>query len=80
MVAYVDEGITLRERGIRLPIIVLNPSPDSFGKMADYRLEPELYSFRLLQSFIDEMPYLPQVPPVHPEARHRHAPPGLRGG
>ena len=65
MVAYVDEGITLRERGIRLPIIVLNPSPDSFGKMADYRLEPELYSFRLLQSFIDEMPYLPQVPPVH---------------
>ena len=65
MVAYVDEGITLRERGIRLPIIVLNPSPDSFGKMADYRLEPELYSFRLLQSFIDEMPYLPHVPPVH---------------
>ena len=65
MVAYVDEGITLRERGIRLPIIVLNPSPDSFGKMADYRLEPELYSFRLLQSFIDEMPYLSQVPPVH---------------
>jgi alanine racemase len=65
MVAYVDEGITLRERGIRLPIIVLNPSPDSFGKMADYRLEPELYGFRLLQSFIDEMPYLPHVPPVH---------------
>ncbi len=65
MVAYVDEGITLRERGIRLPIIVLNPSSDSFGKMADYRLEPELYSFRLLQSFIDEMPYLPHVPPVH---------------
>ncbi|MGB3777924.1 MAG: bifunctional UDP-N-acetylmuramoyl-tripeptide:D-alanyl-D-alanine ligase/alanine racemase [Tunicatimonas sp.] len=65
MVAYVDEGITLRERGIRLPIIVLNPSPDSFGKMADYRLEPELYSFRLLRSFIDEMPYLPHVPPVH---------------
>ncbi len=65
MVAYADEGITLRERGIRLPIIVLNPSPESFGKMADYRLEPELYSFGLLQSFINEMPYLPRVPPVH---------------
>ena len=65
MVAYVDEGITLRERGIRLPILVLNPSAESFDKMAAYRLEPELYSFRILQEFIREMPYLADVPPVH---------------
>ena len=64
-VAYVDEGITLRERGIRLPILVLNPSAESFEKMATYRLEPELYSFRILQEFIREMPYLSSVPPVH---------------
>ena len=64
-VAYVDEGITLRERGIRLPILVLNPSAESFEKMAAYRLEPELYSFRILRAFINEMPYLPEVPPVH---------------
>ena len=65
MVAYVDEGITLRERGIRLPILVLNPSAESFEKMATYRLEPELYSFRILQEFIREMSYLSEVPPVH---------------
>ena len=64
-VAYVDEGITLRERGIRLPILVLNPSAESFEKMATYRLEPELYSFRILQEFIGEMAYLSDVPPVH---------------
>ena len=64
-VAYVDEGITLRERGIRLPILVLNPSAESFEKMVTYRLEPELYSFRILQEFIEEMPYLSEVPPVH---------------
>ena len=64
-VAYVDEGITLRERGIRLPILVLNPSPESFEKMATYRLEPELYSFGILREFIREVPYLSDVPPVH---------------
>ncbi len=79
MVAYVDEGIMLRERGIRLPIIVLNPSPDSFGKMADYRLEPELYSFRLLQSFIERNALPAPRAPRAPEARHWHAPPGFCG-
>ena len=64
-VAYVDEGITLRERGIRLPILVLNPSAESFAKMVIYQLEPELYSFRILQEFIRELPYLSEVPPVH---------------
>ena len=64
-VAYVDEGITLRERGIRLPILVLNPSAESFAKMATYQLEPELYSFRILHEFIREMPYLSEVLPAH---------------
>ena len=64
-VAYVDEGITLRERGIHLPILVLNPSAESFEKMATYQLEPELYSFRILQDFIREIPYLSKVPAVH---------------
>ncbi len=64
-VAYADEGITLRERGIRLPILVLNPSVESFGKMADYQLEPELYSFRILEEFVREVPYLSQEVPVH---------------
>ncbi|MEL6539467.1 MAG: alanine racemase, partial [Bacteroidota bacterium] len=48
-VAYVDEGVSLREHGITLPIMVMNPTPDSFDKLLTYHLEPEVYSIALLQ-------------------------------
>ncbi|WP_114782204.1 bifunctional UDP-N-acetylmuramoyl-tripeptide:D-alanyl-D-alanine ligase/alanine racemase [Botryobacter ruber] len=51
-VAYTDEGVSLREHGITLPIMVMNPSPDSFAKLRQYSLEPEIYSVELLESFI----------------------------
>ena len=50
-VAYTDEGITLRKAGIETPIMVLNPEERSFGAIIKYRLEPEIYSFELLESF-----------------------------
>jgi len=49
-VAYADEGIYLREHGISLPIMVMNPSEDAFEKIVNYHLEPEIYSIRLLES------------------------------
>ncbi|ALI98789.1 bifunctional UDP-N-acetylmuramoyl-tripeptide:D-alanyl-D-alanine ligase/alanine racemase [Rufibacter tibetensis] len=55
-VAYADEGIALREHGITLPIMVMNPSPDSFLKMRQYSLEPEIYSPDLLHRFLDYFP------------------------
>ena len=51
-VAYVDEGVSLREHGITLPIMVMNPSPDSFGKLRQYNLEPEIYSLELLEAYL----------------------------
>lgn len=51
-VAYVDEGVALRNAGINLPILVLNPDENSFESLLHYKLEPEIYSFRLLNSFI----------------------------
>jgi alanine racemase len=48
-VAYVDEAITLRKNGISLPIMIMNPGPDAFEKILDFRLEPEIYSIRLLK-------------------------------
>jgi len=51
-VAYTDEGVVLRQNGIRLPIMVLNPSPDSFEQLWHYGLEPEIYSAGQLQRFI----------------------------
>ncbi|MBD2723672.1 bifunctional UDP-N-acetylmuramoyl-tripeptide:D-alanyl-D-alanine ligase/alanine racemase [Hymenobacter armeniacus] len=51
-VAYADEGIALREAGISLPIMVMNPAPDSFAALRQYRLEPEIYSFEMLNEYL----------------------------
>lgn len=50
-VAFTDEGVLLRERGITMPIVVLNADADSFDQMIANRLEPEIYSFRSLEDF-----------------------------
>jgi alanine racemase len=60
-VAYADEGVLLRENGVSLPIMVLNPSPQTFEKLASYNLEPEIYSLAMLNSYleyIDDKPYV----------------------
>jgi alanine racemase len=49
-VAYVDEGVALREHGISLPIMVTSPTPSSFHKLVRYQLEPVIYSLEALQS------------------------------
>lgn len=51
-VAYTDEGVTLRKGGIRLPIMVMNPSVDTFEKLTLFDLEPEIYSFRILEQYV----------------------------
>ncbi len=50
-VAYADEGVALREAGIIIPIMVLSPEVSSFETIVKYNLEPELYSFRILEAF-----------------------------
>lgn len=52
-VAYTDEGIELRKAGITLPIMVMNPEIMSFDLMLKYKLEPEIYNFRLLSQLQD---------------------------
>ena len=51
-VAYTDEGVMLRENGIRLPIMVMNPAADDFARMLQYQLEPEIYNRELLQKVV----------------------------
>ena len=52
-VAYADEGVELRNSGITLPIMVMNPEVTSFDALVQFNLEPDLYSFELLQLFDD---------------------------
>jgi len=48
-VAYADEGIALRQAGVNLPILVMNPEPASFDALRRFRLEPEVYSLEMLE-------------------------------
>jgi len=50
-VAYADEGVELRKAGILLPIMVMNPEEYAFETIIEHNLQPELYSFELLDSF-----------------------------
>jgi alanine racemase len=50
-VAYADEGVELRKAGIHLPVMVMNPETNAFEKIVEYNLEPELYSFEILNRF-----------------------------
>jgi len=54
-VAYPDEGFKLRDKGIYLPIMVMNPEMSSYDRVIDYKLEPEIYSFRELDLFIQKL-------------------------
>ena len=51
-VAYIDEGVALRNTGIDLPIMVLNPEVSAFDKLAEFKLEPVIYSFGLFDDYI----------------------------
>ncbi len=50
-VAIADEGIELRNNGIEVPIVVMNPENHSFEAMIENRLEPNIYRFELLEQF-----------------------------
>lgn len=53
-VAVADEGAELRKEGISIPLIVMNPEMSSFNVLLENQLEPEVYSFRLLEALIGE--------------------------
>lgn len=51
-VAVADEGADLRKAGITANIMIMNPETTSFKMLFDYRLEPEVFSFDLLEQLI----------------------------
>jgi alanine racemase len=50
-VAYADEGVELRNAGVTLPVMVMNPDPSSSDLLIKYSLEPEIYSFSSFYRF-----------------------------
>jgi len=51
-VAYVDEGVELRNSGVTLPVMVMNPDPSASELIIKYSLEPEIFSLLSLEHFI----------------------------
>ena len=50
-VAYADEGVELRNSGVTLPVMVMNPDPSASDLLIKYSLEPEIYSLSSLEQF-----------------------------
>jgi Alr-MurF fusion protein len=51
-VAYADEGVELRNAGVSLPVMVMNPDPAALELMIRYSLEPEIFSLESFDRFI----------------------------
>jgi alanine racemase len=49
-VAYVREGIALRNAGIQIPILVLHPQIHELSSLVEFQLEPCVYSWRILHA------------------------------
>jgi len=65
-VAYVNEGVALRDAGIQIPILVLHPQPANFEELIERCLEPSIYSQRILRAFLNACKKLNQKSyPVH---------------
>ncbi|WP_298766217.1 alanine racemase [uncultured Polaribacter sp.] len=65
-VAYSHEGVALREAGIKTPILVLHPQVQNLQQIVAFRLEPNLYNFKIFDAFLklaDETPLMNY--PVH---------------
>ena len=68
-VAYADEGIELRRKGITLPIMVMTPESNTYESIIKNNLEPDIYSFRSLSLLEDAIRQL-DTPPTSPIGIH----------
>jgi Alr-MurF fusion protein len=54
-VAFADEGVALRNAGVTLPVVVMNPDPEHTVLILRHNLEPAIYSFDQLDNFVSEL-------------------------
>lgn len=60
-VAYTDEGVSLRKRNIRTPIVVLGAEAHSFEMMIQYGLEPEIFNLHYLRQLSSMLNRHPEI-------------------
>jgi alanine racemase len=65
-VAYISEGVRLRDEAIATPILVLHPLANGFKELINRCLEPSIYSLKTLKEFIATAETLGQKEyPIH---------------
>jgi len=64
-VAVIDEGIELREAGITLPVMVLNPDPEGMDLILQHHLEPEIYNAHILQKLLTQCQFSQETAVIH---------------
>ncbi len=69
-VAYADEGKELRNNGITLPIMVMNPEIQSFDILHYYNLQPEVYSISLFDRIARSAKLFPGISEENPFLVH----------
>ena len=63
-VAYIDEGVALRDAGVELPILVLNPDWDALDVLLRYDLEAEIVSHRALDDVVRRLDAINPATPL----------------
>ena len=58
-VAYADEAVALRNNGIRIPVMCMNPEAEGMETVVRYRVEPAIYNFRMLDTLEAYLSTLP---------------------
>ena len=58
-VAYTSEGVELRKNKIKSPILILHPQIGDFDTIQEYNLDPSIYSFIILNEYIDKQCSIP---------------------
>jgi alanine racemase len=64
-VAFADEGIALRNAGVELPIVVMNPERSSYQAMIEHGLEPEIFNINSLRAFNDILVKMGRIQPFN---------------
>ncbi|MEM6813578.1 MAG: bifunctional UDP-N-acetylmuramoyl-tripeptide:D-alanyl-D-alanine ligase/alanine racemase [Bacteroidota bacterium] len=60
-VAYVDEAIQLRENGIHLPIMIMNPQVEGFRDFKKHDLEAEIFGLNHLDQLLSSIKNPPKI-------------------
>lgn len=64
-VALMDEGIKIREEGCHLPIMIFNMHTSHLQNLWTYQLEPEVYSFSILNSLLETSELIKKPISIH---------------